>query len=309
MVVPRAVSGAVEFCVGDTVVTIEHATEQLQQLLPLCDGHRTIAEIAESSGCSEKLTAELIQTLSARGIIEDCTRAYRLFHKYSSNGGSFFHRLSNDEVLEIMARQKWAPDIEGEESVKLEPTSLVLEGHIHKRRSSFPSVPAIKADFQAISSVVNAMCGIVREGRRSVPSAGALGGVSVHLILRNECPPLHSGIWWYDPEKRVFQPLRREVSGSKDLFMRAELTDQLLENGAAILFISADLDGASSKYANRGYRYALLETGAVMQNAYLAAAELGVPIRAVGGFFDESVQSFLGEPESVVPLLGLLLGG
>ncbi len=309
MVVPKVVNGAIEFCVGDTVVTIEHATAQLQKLLPLCDGHRTIAEIAETSGYSEKLTAELIQTLSAHGIIEDCTRAYRLFHKYSSNGGSFFHQLSNDEVLEIMALPKWIPDTKDKESVKLEPASLVLEGHIRKRRSSFPSVPAIEADFRAVSSVVNAMCGIVGQNRRSVPSAGALGGMTVHLILRKECPPLHSGIWWYNPENRLFQLLRREVSGSEDLFIRAELTDQLLANGATILFISADLDGASSKYANRGYRYALLEAGAVMQNAYLAAAELDIPIRAVGGFFDEPVQSFLGEPENVVPLLGLLLGG
>ena len=40
------------------------------------------------------------------------------------------------------------------------------------------------------------------------------------------------------------------------------------------------------KYGLRGYRFALLEAGHVMQNAVLAAAALALPALPVGGFYD-----------------------
>jgi nitroreductase len=51
-----------------------------------------------------------------------------------------------------------------------------------------------------------------------------------------------------------------------------------------------------------------MEAGAAMQNAYLAAAELAVPIRAVGGFDDPAVHDALDLPSDVRPLLALVLG-
>jgi nitroreductase len=45
-----------------------------------------------------------------------------------------------------------------------------------------------------------------------------------------------------------------------------------------------------------------------MQNAYLAAAELDLPVRAVGGFDDEGLHELLDLPERVRPLLALLIG-
>jgi SagB-type dehydrogenase family enzyme len=86
------------------------------------------------------------------------------------------------------------------------------------------------------------------------------------------------------------------------------MNDELLAPGRPLLFVSADLERPSRKYSNRGYRYALMEAGAAMQNAYLAAAELGLPIRAIGGFHDDRAHEYLDLPEQVRPLLALLLG-
>ena len=89
----------------------------------------------------------------------------------------------------------------------------------------------------------------------------------------------------------------------------AELkSDALLEAGGPVVFLSANLERTSAVYANRGYRWALIEVGAVMQNAYLVAAELGVPVRAIGGFRDAATHEFLGLPDHVRPMLALLLG-
>jgi SagB-type dehydrogenase family enzyme len=86
------------------------------------------------------------------------------------------------------------------------------------------------------------------------------------------------------------------------------VADALVAAGGPVVFISANLERTSRAYANRGYRWALIEVGAVLQNAYLVAAELDVPVRAIGGFLDERTHAFLGLPDHVRPMLAVLLG-
>jgi SagB-type dehydrogenase family enzyme len=47
------------------------------------------------------------------------------------------------------------------------------------------------------------------------------------------------------------------------------------------------------KYGLRGYRFALLEAGHLMQNVLLAAAALDLAAVPVGGFFDSRLERLL----------------
>jgi hypothetical protein len=85
-------------------------------------------------------------------------------------------------------------------------------------------------------------------------------------------------------------------------------TSTRLANELPVLFVSADVGRGAEKYASRAYRLALMETGAVAQNAYLAAADLKVPIRALLGVDDRGALPLLALPDGAVPLLALLLG-
>ena len=51
-----------------------------------------------------------------------------------------------------------------------------------------------------------------------------------------------------------------------------------------------------------------IETGEVTQNAYLAATDLGVPIRALLGVDDAGATALLALPEGTVPLLAIVVG-
>ena len=48
------------------------------------------------------------------------------------------------------------------------------------------------------------------------------------------------------------------------------------------------------KYGLRGYRFALLEAGHVMQNALLAATAMRVPALPLGGFYDCRLDELVG---------------
>jgi len=48
------------------------------------------------------------------------------------------------------------------------------------------------------------------------------------------------------------------------------------------------------KYGLRGYRFALVEAGHVVQNVVLAAAALGLPALPVGGYYDCRLDALVG---------------
>ena len=54
-----------------------------------------------------------------------------------------------------------------------------------------------------------------------------------------------------------------------------------------------DLEGATRKYGDRGYRYVHFEAGAMGQRMYLAAEALGLGATGIGAFFDDRVHRYL----------------
>jgi SagB-type dehydrogenase family enzyme len=64
------------------------------------------------------------------------------------------------------------------------------------------------------------------------------------------------------------------------------------------------------KYGLRGYRFALIEAGHVMQNAVLAAAALGIAARPLGGYYDRLLDALVGADSlDEASVYALLLGG
>jgi SagB-type dehydrogenase family enzyme len=148
-----------------------------------------------------------------------------------------------------------------------------------------------------------------REGegpRRPVPSAGALYPLEVYVIVlaveRIEPSVLH-----YDPFRHR---LSRLDALGPDSARRAVVDGGLVDRAAAILVVTSLFWRSRFKYGARGYRFALLEAGHLVQNAILAAAALDLPALPLGGFFDRRLDALVradGIEESSV--YALLLGG
>ena len=71
------------------------------------------------------------------------------------------------------------------------------------------------------------------------------------------------------------------------------LGQDLAGNACVAISMIADLDGATSQYGDRGYRYAHFEAGALGQRLYIAAEALGLGATGIGAFFDDRVHSYL----------------
>lgn len=144
---------------------------------------------------------------------------------------------------------------------------------------------------------------------RAVPSAGALYPIETYIMLLSAGE--HSGMsCYYDDQRHAIVPLFPLPTT-----MRERPEDFLgvtpTPNAALYVLFTAVLYRTMRKYGARGYRYALLEAGAMASAIDEAARRLGLGTVWLGGFDDSRASELIGiraELELEVPLLFLAVG-
>jgi SagB-type dehydrogenase family enzyme len=141
---------------------------------------------------------------------------------------------------------------------------------------------------------------------RTAPSGGALYPLELYpLALQDGELPV--GVYHYDPSRHALEALRAApvAADLRQALVQPELADQ----AGLFVAVTAVFWRTRFKYGLRGYRFALLEAGHVVQNILLAATALGLDAVAVGGYYDGRLDELLrcdGVHESAV--YGVILG-
>jgi SagB-type dehydrogenase family enzyme len=125
---------------------------------------------------------------------------------------------------------------------------------------------------------------------RSVPSGGGLYPLEVYCAV-SRVDDVAPGLYHFDPPRGVLEEYRRLESS--DELVRASTYPQLVEQCAVTFLLTAMFWRTRFKYGVRGYRFALLEAGHVVQNLVLICAALGLAAVPLGGFYDRLVDDFL----------------
>ncbi len=278
-----------------------------EQVLSRCDGRHTADAIAAACAAPDRGgVRELLGTLAAHGVLVDCTQAWRVLEEQTSVGSPFFPAPGEDALAELTAT-RWAPPQPGRaHALDPAPTSVAALGA--RRASTEAGGPPHEVTYPELSALLTAAYAApAGPDRAPVASAGALYPLVLHVLLRRDVGPLTAGIWWFDRDAATLRCVSDEPPPVSTLLLAHELSDALLAREQPVLVLSADIARGSGKYGNRAHRYALLEAGAALQNATLAATELGVPLRVIGGF-DEARTSGLLDLAGAQPLLTVLLG-
>ena len=136
-------------------------------------------------------------------------------------------------------------------------------------------------------------------GLRAAPSAGALYAGEVYLVAER-VRGLADGVYYYAVEEHDLIRLR---SGSQlQKVVRAVREPGKIENAAAAILLTNVFARYSWKYANRGYRYALIDCGHIGENLRLAASSAGLGWTRAWRFQDDAVNALLeldGREEAV----------
>lgn len=289
--------------IGRHDVLVDGDPDWLIAVLERCDGRTSVAEIAECHGSAAR---RLVKGLLGAGAVVAAEHAWVVLHRQSSVGSALGRPIADDE-LDAITAATYTPGRDLGAMAAPHASESAVADLARRRRSTLVRDAARRPSVAELTAIVGAAYGDAQQGP-TVPSAGALRPLVLHLLVVHDLPGLPRGLWWSDPQHGV---LRRVADAPADLgalFVDEPTTSELVAAENPIIFVSADLARPSRKYGARGYRYALIEAGGAMQTASLVAAELGVPLRVIGGIDDGRVHALLELPPSAVSLLALLVG-
>jgi len=126
---------------------------------------------------------------------------------------------------------------------------------------------------------------------RAAPSAGALYAGEVYVVSL-QIGALPQGAWYYDLRQHALVELQREALG--DRIGTALERPGVLEGAAAVILLSNVFARYRRRYANRGYRYGLIDSGHIGENLRLATAAAGWTSVDIVDFQDDLLNELLG---------------
>jgi len=139
--------------------------------------------------------------------------------------------------------------------------------------------------------------------RRSAPSGGALYPVEIYVIAHNVAS-LKPGLYHFQVSDSSLE-LIREGDFRKKIHEAAN-NQNAVGDSPVTLIITSRFDRITQKYADRGYRYAYIEAGAICQNIYLQVTALKMGTVAVGAFNDDATNELIeidGEHEAALLIM------
>jgi len=128
-------------------------------------------------------------------------------------------------------------------------------------------------------------------GLRAAPSAGALYAGEVYVVVERVAG-MAPGVYHYSPVEASWVVLDR---GSRmDVVVRSLAEPGRARGAAAAVLLSNVFGRYRWRYANRGYRYALIDSGHIGENLRLAATSAGMAEWGPLDFHDDRLNGLLG---------------
>jgi SagB-type dehydrogenase family enzyme len=142
------------------------------------------------------------------------------------------------------------------------------------------------------------------DGRRAVPSAGALHPLELYVAI-DKAVSLHGGVYHYAPERHELGAVTYGWQYEK--LVEAVRGQEWIATASAVVCIAADFERMAAKYGRRGHSYVYIEAGLAAESLMLQAVALGLATTLVGAFDDDEVKRLLhlGANETPVCLIAV----
>ncbi len=299
---------SMRYYLPEEVIVVECDVQLQRDLLRYCSGYYELHEIIEVLSCSYPLPSilSLVELLQSSGALVDAQECWRAFHAYGNNPMPLFKRLSDDEMNNLYNEVQKRQPVGGFLPVPTTPFAKLLCSRRTSRQ--FTGAPLKRQEVRdlcwsacgVVGSFAWESCGLLR---RTIPSAGALYPLMLHVLVTTPSPGLDSGVYSYTHDIHLLTKWQ-DTTAFHGCFMK----DTYVDTCGACFVISGDVPFVCRKYGDRGYRYTILEAGHAAQNLQIFCAECGLGCVEVGGFFDRELSAVLNLLDGVVPLTVVLAG-
>lgn len=177
---------------------------------------------------------------------------------------------------------------------------------VQKKRKSYRNYDPTGISFDALSDLLNLSYCVTNHPdksqitpSRNIASPGALFPIDLYLI--NQCVEgLQKGVYHYNLNERSLELISDQTPDAeldekvKHAFMIDHQTDINRNSASGYLVLGATLNRSCFKYQDKGVRFALIDTGAIIHAIYLACASLDIHCCAFAGYVDDLVARLIG---------------
>ena len=138
-----------------------------------------------------------------------------------------------------------------------------------------------------LSLLLASACGISDpvNSLRTAPSGGATYPLDLYVVSE-------TGVEEYVPEDHSLVVIKE--GDTRSSLAHHSYRQSFMARAPLTFVICADYPRITSRYRDRGIRYAILEAGHIAQNIHLACVSLGYGSVAVGAYDDDDVANALG---------------
>ncbi len=291
----------------DEKVVVEAPGKLIRQLIQICDGTRSFDEVVKllKNEWDEYSVRGLVEELRRQGVLVDSHFIGDVIWKAVENPSHFSSSVTDNAVARLVEQARERHKKEPGRDVHQASSRAI--GKLLERRRSVRSFSTNSVALQSVVGMLWCAYGETKDGRRVVPSAGALYPLMIHVTLLRQTEGLTPAVY----RVHLGSPGTVEfdlVSEDTDRFIRAFADPLMLENAHGVIVISGAFQITGKKYGNRSMLYVPLEAGHSAQNIHLVAVEHDVATVEIGGF----VEALLGEaikiPRQYRPLTTVVFG-
>jgi len=287
-------------------ISLQGDVNAFEAVLQLCNGLQTVEEIcAQIKGMDTEQVLEFLSACEMQGIVQDSRELYLRFHEDSVNPELYSLDLGAEDVAKLQTSPRLRARA-GKAFTLKSPDNAGILKTLEKRRSVRRFQEGKVAE-KTLSGLLRSLYSVSTSRHWTVPSGGALYPLDIYIAVISPNQVLPQGTYRWEAETASISLISDR---NPHLWISRSLNAvSLVENSAFVIAVAASLKRSASKYANRGYRYALLEAGHAAQNAYVFCAGKGLGLVEYGGFNDEILAHELGLvfPEEAV-LTTLIIG-
>ncbi len=275
----------------------EAPQQDILNILKYCTGENSIKYIKELVNLNDIESDQIFNFLFQHDLITPSTQLGVWFHERTFDDSPYRAKFRPETFKKLQG----LPITKNKENYLLTQKSH-LEKILLKRKSTRKFSSQLMRTEELRSMLKNLY---FLDGVPTVPSGGGFYPLSFFVYsLKTELP---TGMYGFNQTSGDIS-LIEEIYDISNIFFLFQ-DKEIIKTASYILVVCGDLNTHATKYGNRGYRYTLMEAGAVMQNAYLRATELSVGVLAYGGFNDIRLKEALRLPDKTFPLISLIFGG
>lgn len=287
-------------------ITMEYNREIIFKVISSCNGvysYNIVAKnIAEDTKEDIKKIKAIIDDLYSLNILVDSKKQMEFAHILTNNPSLYYQHLNNNQVIQL---QKNHPNymLPSKNTLKLKDTKESYFMKLLRKRYSCRSF----SDRAISTEKIFELCKSAYSSEvMPVASAGNLTPLSIFIIVLKENENMARGIYQYNNNTDNLCQIRTDITEEEVIFA---FNDENIVFGAPCIFvITADINRHMQKYANRGYRFTLLEVGHVLQNITIESIEQELNSIEYGGFKDMAVAKLLGLSANLLPIACIAVG-